>query len=516
MVTGSAAQVSVEAPAAHRPVRRAGIAAMAVAVLAVAAFYLRGPLPQPKIIGSTQLTSDGINKGGLVTDGSRLYFVEFSGDHFIVSQVSIAGGENAAISTSLANPILMDVAPDSSQVILLETRFGQLDSQFWLQPLPAGSPRRMETVGHDAAWLPDGRLVFGKGADLFLGEHDGSNAHKLLTAPGSPGGVRLSPDRSRIRFTVFDFVSGVSSLWEARSDGTNPHLLLPNWNNPPQECCGNWTSTGEYFVFQSTRNGLSSLWAVADQHPFWRKVSRDPVQLTTGPVNFGSPLPSRDGKRLFVQGWQPRAEMVRYEAKSGSFLPFLVGSAAGQVDFSGDGKWAAYVTYTDGTLWRSRLDGSERLQLTYPPLRVTVPHWSPDGMRIAFSGAKPGEPYRIYVVPADGGHPEQLSSGKSELDPTWSKDGNALMFGVLPASDNLASAKIILLDLKTRPDPGRGLTGNLLPALVTGWPLRSSPQRRQPEINAFGSVYAKVAPACRQDGNPWLHDLVTGQQIHRL
>src|SRR5438132_1692811 len=43
VVTGSAAQVSV-APAAHRPVRRAGIAAMAVAVLAVAAFYLRGPL----------------------------------------------------------------------------------------------------------------------------------------------------------------------------------------------------------------------------------------------------------------------------------------------------------------------------------------------------------------------------------------------------------------------------------------------------------------------------------------
>src|SRR5437667_3565534 len=451
VVTGSAAQVSVEAPAAHRPVRRAGIAAMAVAVLAVAAFYLRGPLPQPKIIGSTQLTSDGINKGGLVTDGSRLYFVEFSGDHFIVSQVSIAGGENAAISTSLANPILMDVAPDSSQVILLETRFGQLDSQFWLQPLPAGSPRRMETVGHDAAWLPDGRLVFGKGADLFLAEHDGSNAHKLLTAPGPPSGIRLSPDGSRIRFTVTAaLVGGVSSLWEARADGTNPHPLLPNWNNPPQECCGNWTSTGEYFIFQSTRNGLSSLWAIADQHPFWRKASRDPVQLTTGPVNFGSPLPSRDGKRLFVQGWQPRAEMVRYDAKSGGFLPFLAGTAASQVDFSRDGKWAAYVTYTDGALWRSKLDGSERLQLTYPPLQVTVPHWSPDGMQIAFSGAKPGDPYRIYVIPADGGRPEQLSSGENELDPSWSKDGNALMFGVLPASNNLGSAKIMLLDLKTR------------------------------------------------------------------
>jgi len=453
-IPASAVQVGTEAPAARRPVRRdlvAVIAVIVIAVLAVAVFYLRGPLPPPKIVGSTQLTSDGIAKGGLVTDGSRLYFVEFSGDHFIVSQVSIAGGENAAIATSLANPIVLDVAPDSSQVVLLETRFGQLDSQFWLQPLPAGSPRRMEIVGHDAAWLPDGRLVFGKGSDIFLAEHEGSNARKLLTAPGPPSGIRLSPDGSRIRFTVTAaFVGGVSSLWEARADGTNPHPLLPNWNNPPQECCGNWTSTGEYFIFQSTRNGLSSLWAIANQHPFWRKASRDPVQLTTGPVNFGSPLPSRDGKRLFVQGWQPRAEMVRYDAKSGGFLPFLASTAASQVDFSRDGKWAAYVTYTDGALWRSKLDGSERLQLTYPPLQVTVPHWSPDGMQIAFSGAKPGDPYRIYVIPADGGRPEQLSSGENELDPSWSKDGNALMFGVLPASYDLGSAKIMLLDLKTR------------------------------------------------------------------
>src|SRR5437899_6807948 len=348
VVPASAARAATAVPAAGRPVRRtlvAGMAAIALAVLAVAAFYLRGPLPPPKIVGSTQLTSDGIAKGGLVTDGSRLYFVEFSGDHFIVSQVSIAGGENAAIPTSLANPIVQDVAPDSSQLVLLESHFGQLDSPFWLQPLPAGSPRRMEVMGHDAAWLPDGKLVFAKGSDVFLAEHDGSNAHKLLTAPGPPSGIRLSPDGSRIRFTVTAaFVGGVSSLWEARAVGTNPHpLLLPNWNTPPQECCGNWTSDGEYFIFQSTHNGLSSLWALADKHPFWRKVTRDPVQLTTGPLNIGSPVLSRDGKKLFVEGWQPRAEMVRYDAKSGAFLPFVAGIAAGQVEFSRDGNWSAYL-----------------------------------------------------------------------------------------------------------------------------------------------------------------------------
>ena len=65
------------------------------------------------------------------------------------------------------------------------------------------------------------------------------------------------------------------------------------------------------------------------------------MQLTTGPLNFGSPLPSRDGKELFAQGWQARAEMVRYDTKSGAFLPFLSNTDAAQVDFSRDGEFAA-------------------------------------------------------------------------------------------------------------------------------------------------------------------------------
>ena len=124
VLTGSGVQVPAQAPVAPRRLRRlpvAGIvAALALVVLAVAAFFLRSPLPPPTIVGTAQLTSDGIPKVGLITDGSRLYFTEFSGDHFIVSQVSIAGGENAAIPTPVAGSIVLDVARDSSQLLLGE------------------------------------------------------------------------------------------------------------------------------------------------------------------------------------------------------------------------------------------------------------------------------------------------------------------------------------------------------------------------------------------------------------
>jgi Tol biopolymer transport system component len=98
----------------------------------------------------------------------------------------------------------------------------------------------MEAIGHDAVWLPDDHLLFAARSDIFLAEHDGRNAHKLLSTAGNPSAIRLSPDGSRIRFTVAINTVGVTALWEARANGGDPHLLLsPDWNNPPQECCGN-------------------------------------------------------------------------------------------------------------------------------------------------------------------------------------------------------------------------------------------------------------------------------------
>jgi serine/threonine protein kinase/Tol biopolymer transport system component len=438
---------------AHHRVRSAlivGVAAVLLAAVVILAAVLRAPLPPPKVTGSTQISSDGLAKGGVFTDGSRLYVGASSGDRNIILQMASTGGQTAVVKTPFVNPVVLDVASDTSELLVADSHFGTIDNPLWVLPLPAGAPRPMETTGHDGTWLPNGKLMFAKGSDIFLAEHDGSNAQKLLTVAGRPFQIRLSPDGRRIRFHVIDLSTNAVSLWEAKADGSNLHPLLANWNNPPSECCGNWTADGKYFLFQSTRNGMTNIWALPDQHPFWRKVTPNPTQLTTGPLNFGSPVPSRNGKKVFVPGWQPRAELVRYDVKSGGFVPFLPGVAAGQVEFSRDGKWLTYVTYTDFTLWKTKLDGSETLQLSYPPFQASLPHWSPDATRIVFSGAKPGQTFKIYVVSAEGGPTEQLSFGENELDPTWSRDGNTLAFGYMAGTGHPESAVIKQLDLKTR------------------------------------------------------------------
>lgn len=156
-----------------------------------------------------------------------------------------------------------------------------------------------------------------------------------------------------------------------------------------------------------------------------------PAQLTSGPLAFGSPVASSDGKSLFVLGTQSRAQLVQYDAHFKQFVPFLGGISASDVEVSRDGQWVAYVAYPDLTLWRSRSDGSEKLQLTFPPIQVKGPRWSPDGTRLAFTDVEPGKVWKIKVISANGGAPEEAlpEDPSAEIDPSWSPDGSSIVFG---------------------------------------------------------------------------------------
>ena len=395
--------------------------------------WLRLPLPPPRVLASQELTNDAVPKLSLVTDGNRIYFTENSPNHYQIAEVSIRGGEAAPVDVPFPDPVVDAVSEERSELLIerANSEIGDFQLSMWSVPLPAGSPRRLgDALGHDAVWSPTGKLVFAKGNDFYIAEHDGANARKFATAPDFPTGINFSPDGNRFRFTVTHLISGTSTIWEARVDGSDMRPLFPGWNNPPAECCGHWTPDGKYYVFQSTREGVTNIWIVRDRSDWWRKVSREPLPLTVGPLQLSHPLPSADGKKLFAVGTHQRAELVRYDFKSGEFVPYLGGISAGDMDFSRDGQWMTYVSYPEGTLWRSRMDGSARLQITYPPLSAALPHWSPDAQQIAFSGTTPGKPWKMFLISRDGESMRAVTADEIvETDSTWSPDGKTLAFG---------------------------------------------------------------------------------------
>jgi Tol biopolymer transport system component len=153
------------------------------------------------------------------------------------------------------------------------------------------------------------------------------------------------------------------------------------------------------------------------------------MQLTVGPIDYYRPLPSRDGRTIFAVGTLSSGTLVRYDAGRRDFVPFLDGKSFDHLDFSRDGKWLTYVAYPEATLWRARSDGSQALQLTFPPLRVGLPRWSPDGRRIVFHAKRSREWTKIYTISPEGGSPEPLvSDAHSQAIPIWSATGDAVLF----------------------------------------------------------------------------------------
>ncbi len=437
------------------------VAILALAILVTigvvfAYFGLRAPRPL-SVTYFIPITTDGLGKGGgsasysrsaLVTDGARLYFSAAAG----ITQVSSAGGETVVIPTPFPKGSLLDISPSRSELIVAAYVASEFEAPLWVTPVLGGTSRRLgDLVGHDATWAPDGeRIVYARDSDLYLAKSDGSESRKFVTASGRVQWPRWSPDGSRLRFTVADLKTNSPSLWEVAADGTNLHPLLDGWNHPATACCGNWTADSKYFIFQSTRDRRTDLWVIREKKGLFEKTRREPEQLTFGPLNYYSPVPSPDGRKLFAVGEQKRGELVRYDAKTQQFVPYLSGMSADCLDFSRDGDWITYTAYPDGSLWRSKVDSTERRQLSFPPMQAFLPRWSPDGKQIAFAALLPGKPWKIYLVSADGGSPQQLTAEERyENDVTWSPDGNSLIFGA-GSFDSPSTFGIYLLDLRTR------------------------------------------------------------------
>jgi len=443
-------------PVSLRPAA-AGAVLLALLVAGILLYLWTRPEPAPSVSNYVQLTHDGQQKSLIGTDGSRLYVGLASSAVQEVAELSTSGGETRKLSIMpSANMLPLSLSPDGSVLLVVDGQGVPAKGPLWGLPVLGGSPRRLaDSIGQSASWSPDGQmLAYTNGGELFVARADGTDSRKLFSMKSLVSDPVWSPDGRHLRFGSSDDLGaliGQHLLWEVGADGSNLHRLLAGWHNPPDECCGRWTADGKYFVFES--NG--QLWSLAQKGRF-AKSDPKPVPLTSSPMSLYAPTPSEDGKKLFLVGRTYRGDLMRYDQKTGQFSPFLGGISAEYIGFSKDGQWAAYTSYPEGTIWRSKLDGSERLQLTYPPLSGVMPRWSPDGKTIVFFkfSEGTGRPAKIYEVSSDGGSPRELMPGdpQNQQDPNWSPDGSKIIFAgdANGAATSVTTASIRVLDLSTK------------------------------------------------------------------
>ena len=448
-----------------------GLAATVVVPLLICTAIWRSQPRPPTVTNVVRITNDGKAKlptNSPATDGVHLYFIEgmpwTTGSR--IAQLSATGGETTWIGTTLREPLaIAGISPDRSELLVANGVAVGLESagEYWVQPLPAGAPHRVGNIKMSTAcWTPDGMHILyvddGRHSPgrpirraVMIANKDGTDPHQLTEISGIPRAFRFSPDGRRIRFTLVQEKADSSSLWEMDANGKNIHPLFPDWKESSYQCCGNWSPNGKYYYFRAGWGSSQAIWVMPERRSVFHRAAAGPSRLISGPLRFSGPTPSGDGKKLFVIGEEPRVELFRYDMQARRFDSYLQGLSAGPVDFSLDGNWIAYVSYPDMTLWRCRLDGSDKMQLTFPPVRAYEPRWSPDGSKIAFMDVQFSHPWKIRMLPSSGGSPELLVHGgtddaEAEADPTWTPDGKSITF---EESDGTGHIAIFRLDLKT-------------------------------------------------------------------
>jgi serine/threonine protein kinase/Tol biopolymer transport system component len=389
----------------------------------------------------TQITHDG-NAGSLRgTDGSRLYINATEGD-WEIREVAVSGGDSAAVRVSLPDPVLLDVSPDGSKFLVASfkgaTRFSH---PIWSVRILGGSLQYL-AVGYDASWSPDGNFVAYSTAegDIFVIRSDGTGAHKLISVGGRVNHLRWSPDNTAMRFEK------EKQLWEMTAGGANLHSLLPGWKG--SLCCGHWSTDGNLFFFNSD----GQIWARDEHRGLFRHSPLRPVRLTSGPIGWGSPIPGKDGGKIFATGSTPHGELVRLDSQTRQFQPYLHGLSADNLSFSRDGKSLVFTTYPDSILWKANTDGSNRVQLSTPPTLPIAPRWSPDGSQILFTELASDHGEKAFVVSTQGGSPQRLlpEDAGMETDPNWSPDGRKVVFSTSREGGGDPKSLINVVDLDSK------------------------------------------------------------------
>lgn len=420
----------------------------AIAILAgVTALLTYGLWPQaePGVARVQQLTHSGQVDpwGKLVTDGNRIFFVVRDVTGWNLMQTSVEGGPIQRTPTPFDNTRIFDLSSDHSQFLIGQLTHRGEETALWLWPVQGGAPRRLgDITAQEAVWSPAGELIaYVTGESIQLADTQGNHVRELARFHPAPHSLVWSPDGKRIRFTQTNLLESTDSMWEMDIDQSFPRRVLPEGQHGPHEGSGTWLAGGRYFVFSSgvdLRASLAvdtqaSLWIMDEHRGLFRRRTSNPTQLTAGPIAFDHPIAMRNGSRIFAIGSHNEYQLLRIDPKTSVKTAMLAESGATDMDFSLDGQWVVYAARENGTLWKSRIDGSGKVQLTAGVTGAFAPHWSPDQKEILFTGFLLDSQPRLYVVSAEGGSPKNVlpSNNKwASVSGDWRTDGRQIVLDV--------------------------------------------------------------------------------------
>ncbi len=280
---------------------------------------------------------------------------------------------------------------------------------------------------------------------------DKTNPERTVTFTSSATEFAVTRDERHVAFAVHGelFLMPVGSKADVRrltDSPANDHGIA-------------WAPDASKIVFLSDRGGYEDLWLLEPddpEHPKFTEAHRFKVKQLTD---------TRD-------------------AEAG-------------VAFSPDGKLVTFIK--SGRLWGMKPDGSGAKVLIDRP-EVIDYEWSPDGKWIVFARMDGSFASELYVVPAAGGEPKNVTRFATDnYGVTWSAEGKKLCF----LSDRRGGLGAYVLSLQKDAAKGAPPSDDIDFDDVHHRVVQPTPMKaREAAISADGSRVALVAPST-PGGDRW-------------
>ena len=254
--------------------------------------------------------------------------------------------------------------------------------------------------------------------EIWVMDYDGANQRPLTSLRSISLTPRWSPDASRIAFTCFAPVNGVTSAQICMYSMDSGKLVsFPRFRGT--NITPAWSPDGTQIIFSSSMQGNPELY-VTDVS------GGKPKRITI--ANGASMSPA----------WNPKTGQTIAFVSDRDGVPYLFlansdGTNSTKLDLGDKGYVIDPAWAPNGQLlafsWRRPsgnydlyvMDAATRqlIELTRDAGRNERPSWAPDGRHIVFESTRGGS-RQIWTMLADGSQPHQLTTEGHNESPNWS------------------------------------------------------------------------------------------------
>jgi eukaryotic-like serine/threonine-protein kinase len=400
----------------------------------------------PALGGSVREIKAGADSPvGFSPDGKQMAFVRSNPDQgeevLIVSNLD-GGGQQQLASRKFPDHMSLNTAPafspDGGRVAFATTTSDA--AGFYMKVEEVRLSDRAEKVITTQRWVEVGQLnwLSDTGALVITAQSQDSAFMQIWHIDYPDGYAR------RVTNDLTDY-RGVSLSADARTMlSVQRQTFTSIWVSPkdrPDSARQITSGAGRYFdlswtpdgkiLYASDASGSADIWEIDADGTNQR-------QLTAGAGRNYGPVASPDGRYIvFHSSRSGQWQIWRMDADGSNPVVLTNGTEESNwAQISPDSRWVIHQHVGDGgffTLWKISIDGGQRERLT-TGLKVR-PVISPDGKWIACwqKDQAPNAPWRIALVPFEGGEPQKLldvrqgsAIGYSVV--RWSRDGRSIIY----------------------------------------------------------------------------------------